>query len=105
MERIERLRAVGRHQRDGAARFDEEGFVSHSGFSIFSSPRIKSGVTKSGRQGQVSGVHCRSEEHTSELQSLMRTSYDVFCWKKQNMTKQRKNTKVKENTKELIRVT
>src|SRR3546814_7888352 len=27
----------------------------------------------------------RSEEHTSELQSLMRTSYAVFCWKKQNI--------------------
>src|SRR3546814_8076687 len=26
----------------------------------------------------------RSEEHTSELQSLMRTSYAVFCWKKNN---------------------
>src|SRR3546814_5138401 len=26
----------------------------------------------------------RSEEHTSELQSLMRISYDVFCWKKQH---------------------
>src|SRR3546814_5468972 len=25
------------------------------------------------------GVHARSEEHTSELQSLMRTSYAVFC--------------------------
>src|SRR3546814_1738092 len=24
----------------------------------------------------------RSEEHTSELQSLMRHSYAVFCWKK-----------------------
>src|SRR3546814_3704660 len=23
----------------------------------------------------------RSEEHTSELQSLMRTSYAVYCWK------------------------
>src|SRR3546814_1493818 len=28
----------------------------------------------------------RSEEHTSELQSLMRTSYAVFCWKKKNQT-------------------
>src|SRR3546814_956954 len=27
---------------------------------------------------------CRSEEHTSELQSLMRTSYAVFCSKKKN---------------------
>src|SRR3546814_4210609 len=26
--------------------------------------------------------HLRSEEHTSELQSLMRTSYAVFCLKK-----------------------
>src|SRR3546814_3858185 len=25
------------------------------------------------------GVHFRSEEHTSELQSLMRISYAVFC--------------------------
>src|SRR3546814_9822364 len=31
----------------------------------------------------------RSEEHTSELQSLMRISYAVFCLKKKN-TKQKK---------------
>src|SRR3546814_1893439 len=30
------------------------------------------------------GVDHRSEEHTSELQSLMRTSYAVFCLKKKN---------------------
>src|SRR3546814_1854481 len=29
----------------------------------------------------------RSEEHTSELQSLMRISYAVFCLKKQNIKK------------------
>src|SRR3546814_4308678 len=28
----------------------------------------------------------RSEEHTSALQSLMRISYAVFCWKKKNTT-------------------
>src|SRR3546814_4545785 len=28
----------------------------------------------------------RSEEHTSELQSLMPNSYAVFCWKKKNTT-------------------
>src|SRR3546814_4098246 len=28
----------------------------------------------------------RSEEHTSELQSLMRSSYAVFCLKKKNLT-------------------
>src|SRR3546814_15104718 len=30
------------------------------------------------------GVGGRSEEHTSELQSLMRISYAVFCLKKKN---------------------
>src|SRR3546814_1655726 len=29
----------------------------------------------------------RSEEHTSELQSLMRNSYAVFCLKKNKLTK------------------
>src|SRR3546814_10103265 len=29
--------------------------------------------------------HSRSEEHTSELQSLMRISYAVFCLKKKNI--------------------
>src|SRR3546814_5077671 len=28
-------------------------------------------------------LRMRSEEHTSELQSLMRSSYAVFCWQKQ----------------------
>src|SRR3546814_7626992 len=32
----------------------------------------------------VPGSRNRSEEHTSELQSLMRTSYAVFCLKKKN---------------------
>src|SRR3546814_8908166 len=30
--------------------------------------------------------HLRSEEHTSELQSLMRISYAVFCLKKKHKT-------------------
>src|SRR3546814_8404924 len=32
----------------------------------------------------VPAVMLRSEEHTSELQSLMRISYTVFCLKKKN---------------------
>src|SRR3546814_7919636 len=31
-------------------------------------------------------AHLRSEEHTSELQSLMRISYAVFCLKKKKKT-------------------
>src|SRR3546814_8741201 len=34
----------------------------------------------------------RSEEHTSELQSLMRISYAVFCLKKNKTEKQAKTT-------------
>src|SRR3546814_7512729 len=33
----------------------------------------------------------RSEEHTSELQSLMRISYAVFCLKKKNHTKKHRS--------------
>src|SRR3546814_5400944 len=33
------------------------------------------------------GLFSRSEEHTSELQSLMRISYAVFCLKKKKKTK------------------
>src|SRR3546814_13374085 len=39
-------------------------------------------------EADVAIAHCpervRSEEHTSELQSLMRISYAVFCLKKKN---------------------
>src|SRR3546814_9415261 len=39
----------------------------------------------------------RSEEHTSELQSLMRISYAVFCLKKKKQNKNEKTTN-KQNT-------
>src|SRR3546814_3070647 len=38
------------------------------------------------RGAQVYAEQGRSEEHTSELQSLMRISYAVFCLKKKNRT-------------------
>src|SRR3546814_2632598 len=45
---------------------------------------------------------CRSEEHTSELQSLMRISYAVFCLKKKKKTNKTtqnyKQNKTKFNT-------
>src|SRR3546814_3902058 len=37
---------------------------------------------------QRHGAQRRSEEHTSELQSLMRISYAVFCLKKKKTTNQ-----------------
>src|SRR3546814_3299441 len=66
-------------------------------------------VGEAGRQGRVIGLpdlrtaapnikrvpnrrrfcQWRSEEHTSELQSLMRISYAVFCLKKKTINKQK----------------
>src|SRR3546814_9552375 len=37
-----------------------------------------------GLEGDFNRKGTRSEEHTSELQSLMRISYAVFCLKKKN---------------------
>src|SRR3546814_8040242 len=39
----------------------------------------------------------RSEEHTSELQSLMRNSYAVFCCKKKKNSKTHNHTPIKQN--------
>src|SRR3546814_2101729 len=47
-------------------------------------------VNRFGINSELTGAHQdRSEEHTSELQSLMRISYAVFCLKK----KKNKNNK------------
>src|SRR3546814_3355009 len=42
-------------------------------------PRVRTG-----KDGDIGSGNIRSEEHTSELQSLMRISYAVFCLKKKN---------------------
>src|SRR3546814_6058782 len=44
------------------------------------------------QQGYQATNIARSEEHTSELQSLMRISYAVFCLKKKNQIRNDKNT-------------
>src|SRR3546814_8343825 len=43
--------------------------------------------------GRIAAANARSEEHTSELQSLMRISYAVFCLKKKkNKNKKQEST-------------
>src|SRR3546814_10854026 len=44
--------------------------------------------------GRLSFIAFRSEEHTSELQSLMRISYAVFCLKKKNKKQHKKQLKI-----------
>src|SRR3546814_7399924 len=51
---------------------------------------VRSGVARLDGQHRIEQQHplfgpMRSEEHTSELQSLMRISYAVFCLKKKNI--------------------
>src|SRR3546814_1950882 len=46
----------------------------------------------------VGDVAERSEEHTSELQSLMRISYAVFCLKKKNQHTKHENKKQSRTT-------
>src|SRR3546814_2366478 len=56
-----------------------------------------SNVARSGGWGAAPQE--RSEEHTSELQSLMRISYAVFCWKKKkHKTKTKKSTREQPTT-------
>src|SRR3546814_4969492 len=43
--------------------------------------------------GQLGQLYERSEEHTSELQSLMRISYAVFCLKKKKLLNSTNNHK------------
>src|SRR3546814_15373444 len=65
-------RAIGHDQRCGEGIVEPGGDRRRQmniGHNIFGDPAIG---------------HERSEEHTSELQSLMRISYAVFCLKKKN---------------------
>src|SRR3546814_2348837 len=53
------------------------------------------GIIAQNVDAAVTGKGRRSEEHTSELQSLMRISYAVFCLKKK--TKNQTNINIQQN--------
>src|SRR3546814_3543735 len=70
----------------------------------FTKPRLKTAGQRRVREQRIEvdrGVRdrddMRSEEHTSELQSLMRISYAVFCLKKKTKQKQQTNKNSKKN--------
>src|SRR3546814_10442289 len=54
--------------------------------------RIAGRTTRGVTLFRIDDSERRSEEHTSELQSLMRISYAVFCLKKNNKTIQKTKT-------------
>src|SRR3546814_4532247 len=87
----QRLQRVARAQRRGQPGFGEFG----ANLAAAAGP-----VAVAHQRAQLAGqpLGTRSEEHTSELQSLMRNSYAVFCLKKKtksihNPTRKIKHTK------------
>src|SRR3546814_8235309 len=90
------LRApVGVDARDGAGHVglaaDHVASIDHHGGNLGDAqpPGIRDtlvGMADAVLQGHA---YQRSEEHTSELQSLMRISYAVFCLKKKKQTKRK----------------
>src|SRR3546814_4220601 len=72
-----RPEATGEAVVDGWLRTGDVGYRDADGF-YFVHDRIKDMIVSGGEN-----VY-RSEEHTSELQSLMRISYAVFCLNKKN---------------------
>src|SRR3546814_3301897 len=77
---------IGGNLEDGKPAFANARYVSSAAEYDFWSPIDKaSGPTE--RVGKL----VRSEEHTSELQSLMRISYAVFCMKTKKAKKKHTN--------------
>src|SRR3546814_4350066 len=69
----------------GPMAFGQRGLVAH-----LLAPLMRGGdrdaIEGGGLLERDSGIETRSEEHTSELQSLMRISYAVFCLKKKTQS-------------------
>src|SRR3546814_9967762 len=74
-------KAVGAHQEDAGIPV-MPAFRQHCR-GLFA-PGLFHEATPRAHAGAISQQVARSEEHTSELQSLMRISYAVFCLKKKN---------------------
>src|SRR3546814_8409065 len=67
-------------------RADGSSVYTQAGADLFTSSKVLAAeqrlVDAAGRHDGYAVEASRSEEHTSELQSLMRISYAVFCLKK-----------------------
>src|SRR3546814_5163710 len=80
--------------------------IAETGDILLDGPREQRGVLRQiadeARQPfRIPVLHVRSEEHTSELQSLMRISYAVFCLKKKT-NKQMHNPQLKSTTHTIL---
>src|SRR3546814_8297422 len=84
-------RRLGQAQKELPQHFPQSGWVEHDPEDIWRDTlAVMQGALADASAGaeQVTAIG-RSEEHTSELQSLMRSSYAVFCLQKKKNRKQR----------------
>src|SRR3546814_1302917 len=79
-------RMLRRETVEAAAPHEEEKVDQHIAFGA--QLALVSGLTQDARARKAAPVAKRSEEHTSELQSLLRISYAIFCLTKKHTTKQ-----------------
>src|SRR3546814_9747719 len=91
--RGEQSNSIGRLNRMIALNITPVHCETQASFCVGDRSEIRMAIRKNiNEHGNISTT-IRSEEHTSELQSLMRISYAVFCLKKQKQTNIRlKNT-------------
>src|SRR3546814_1245911 len=69
---------------DDAHRSDSSRHVCGNRSKATSTPAVSTSQNSENGRNTFQPRRMRSEEHTSELQSLMRISYAVFCLKKKN---------------------
>src|SRR3546814_3227339 len=67
-------------------REDESPRAAHVAYGDAALSGLLEEIARLGGKEEVRDAQSRSEEHTSELQSLMRISYAVFCLKKKKYT-------------------
>src|SRR3546814_4238955 len=95
-------RSMGAHRRDEQARADSQFPAANRaeprGLAPAGAARSGQRAAEDGRTGDARRV--RSEEHTSELQSLMRRSYAVFSLKKKK--KKTKKKRSRRTTQDLL---
>src|SRR3546814_10624839 len=79
----ERARATGRlHEVCFVVCASDSFGQRNQGQSIEQGLQVTGAITRAAKRDGLTTSATRSEEHTSELQSLMRISYAVFCLKK-----------------------
>src|SRR3546814_1601912 len=76
----------------GSATVEAVSGAGDAGLSSFAGAEIAKSERPELTSAKIIVSGGRSEEHTSELQSLMRNSYAVFCLKKKKPTKHRQIT-------------